>query len=286
MKNWLLAGTMLLGLTAAAAPAAAQTVGTTGYVGAAYGHNESEVSIEDFGSAEGDGDAWKVEGAVALPLGSSLGLQIDGEYLNVESDGDDEADALSGTAHLFTANEKGAIGGFVGVTDADDVTFWTVGAEAQAYWEQVTLQGQLAYGQLDEFDDADFWGGRGEARFFATDNLRFDVNGGWSRISADDDDLDVYSYGVGAEYQFDAVPVSLFATYDHAEFDEAGIDVDNDTFFVGARYAFGGGTLKARDRSGARWTPATKVFGGGLGASLIAAGANLDDLNGGEGNDL
>jgi hypothetical protein len=270
MRHWLLAGTMMLGLTAAAAPAFAQSASPSGYAGGGYGRTSADVEIDGVDFGDDEGDSWRVDGAIVFPLGSTAGLQVDGEYLRLQGDGDD-ADVLSGTAHLFNAGERGAYGVFAGVSDADDLTFWSVGGEAQANFDRTTFAAQFGYGRIDELDEADFFAGRGEARFFATDNLRFDVNGGITRIDGDGGEVDFVNYGAGVEYKFDANPLSLFANVDRVEFDESGVDLTSNTLFVGVRYNFGGGTLKDRDRSGARFAPASRLFGGGLGTAAIGA---------------
>lgn len=274
MKTMLFAGAAALALFAGAPALAQDAGGASGYVGAGYGRTNLDVD----GLGDDDGNQWTVNGAVAFPVSGALKAQIDGEYTRFEADGAD-ADVVSATGHLFHAGESGLIGGFAGLSNAEDTNFWSVGAEAQAYvTPQTTLYGALGFGQVDEFDDADFWAGRGELRFFATDNLRFDVTGGFTRVSADDEDLDITTFGAGAEYQFSGAPVSVFASYERSEIDD--FDLTADTVMVGARYNFGGGSLKARDRSGATLGSASRLFGGTLGSAVLAtAGEVADELD-------
>jgi hypothetical protein len=274
MKTWLLAGTMLLGVCTAA-PALAQDTAApaanvlNGYVGASYGRIDSEVDIDGLGSFDGEADAWKLDGTVNIPAGPDWGVQLDGEYLNLEAD-DVDGDSWSGAAHIYRSGASGAVGLFGAVSDAEDATFYAVGAEALAYFDRFTLEGQLGYGEVEDIDGADFYAARGQARYFVNDNLRLDATGGFSRIAIDDvDDFDIVSYGVGAEYQLTNAPVSFYANLDRSEFEEEGIDADTTTFMVGARFTFGG-TLKDRDRAGARWSSPARLFGGGVGASSLA----------------
>lgn len=234
-------------LTAAmlAAPAMAQEA--TGYIGAAYGNTEVDTPLGDF-----DGDAWGIEGAVAFDASESIGIQLDASY--VDSD-DLNSDAFTGTAHVFTRNDEWAVGGFVGATDVDGDTAWNVGVEGAKYFEQFTLAGSVSYGTLDDVD-VDVWGANLEGRFFATDNLRFDGRIGAFNADAGGLDIDGMSFGVGAEWQIEQAPVSLYTTYDSVQLDD--VDVDVNTWMVGVRWNFGG-SLKDRDRNGAS-------FNGGLGS--------------------
>ncbi|MBS0385739.1 MAG: hypothetical protein JSS00_10380, partial [Proteobacteria bacterium] len=52
----------------------------------------------------------------------------------------------------------------------------------------------------------------------------------------------------GAEYQFDAAPVSIGASYNHVEFNDSNVSAN--IWGVTLRYNWGG-TLRDRDRNGA-----------------------------------
>ncbi|NEX93121.1 porin [Caulobacter sp. 17J65-9] len=243
MKNVLFASAALA-VVALAAPAFAQDA--SGYVGGSYAKTDT-----DFG----DADTWGLDGAVAFSATDKLGVQIDAGYANTDVDGFDSSDAYNANVHLFTRNDAWAVGGFAGVTDAEDSTTWNIGAEGAKYLDNVTLAGAVAYANNDDAD-VDVWGIGGEARYFVSDNFR--LNGGLSYADADVEKA--WTVGLGGEYQFAATPVSLYAGYEHTKFDEA--DIDADKFTVGVRYNFGGQTLKGRDRSGASFNGAKTAFGG------------------------
>ena len=235
-----------------AGPALAQTTVPSGYVGAAYSRSEIDTPI---GEAEGDG--FSIEGAAAIPLGQGpLALQLNGGYNSGE-----DVDGLDGTAHLFTRNDQFAIGGFAGVMDVEDTTAWVFGGEGQVYLPNVTLAAGAGWGQIDDVD-ADLWGVSGEARFFASDNLRFDAGVGWLNVDTGFGDADAMTFGVGGEFQPTAAPFSVFTSWSHLELDD--IDISGDSLSVGARFTFGQ-SLRARDRAG-------PSFGrlGGFGAALSA----------------
>jgi hypothetical protein len=223
-------------VAALALMAAAPANAANGYVGAAYSRAEI-----DTGFGDADVDQWGVEGAVAFNASKSLGLDLDAAY----SDSDDTDSVFGGTAHLYAKGAGYKFGGFVGLADVDE-TVWSVGVEGQRNFGRVTLAGALGYAKADD-SDIDVIGADVEARFFLTDNFRLDGKLGYANLDGAGGDDDLFSVGVGAEYQFAMAPVSLRVGYRHSEFDTANID--SDAFLVGVRYNWGG-SLKDRDENG------------------------------------
>lgn len=245
-------------LTGAAAQA--QTVG---HVGANYGRTELDVG----GLGDSDADVLQGEGAAAFDLGSLRG-QVDGAVTNLDADGDD-ATTWAVTGHVNKPFTGGLAGGFVGVNKSDDVTLWSVGAEAQYnIAPQATLYGQVGYGQSDDIDDVDFWAGRAEVRYFVTDNFKLQGSAGYTKADADGGDLDIWNLGADAEYQFAGTPWSVVGGYEHGEMDD--LDLKSDTLKVGVRYTFGG-SLRDRDQAGASLGSSANLFGGSLGQTVFGA---------------
>ncbi|MNJ63489.1 hypothetical protein D3C77_593950 [compost metagenome] len=98
--------------------------------------------------------------------------------------------------------------------------------------------------------DADIWTVAGDAAFYATPQMR--LNAGASYSNAENlfvgGDVEGWSAGVGAEYQFASSPYSVFGGYDYVK--SSDLDMDANVFSIGLRYSFGGG-LQARDQAGA-----------------------------------
>jgi hypothetical protein len=228
MRNWIIGAAALLAV-AAPSVAAAQT----GYVGVTYGN-------ADAGGAA-DEDFYGAEGAVAFAGSGSIVIEVNAAF----TDSDDSDSAAGLTGHAYSRNDSHLFGGFVGVSDSDDSTTWVAGLEANKYYDNWTLAGAIFYGNNDDVD-ADGYGLNVEARAFVHDNFRLNGNIGYASVDAGAGDDDVMLYGVGGEYQFASVPVSIVAGYNTADFD--GGDVD--TWTIGVRYNWGG-TLRDRDRSGA-----------------------------------
>lgn len=228
MRNWIIGAAALL---AAAVPGAAAAA--SGYVGAVY----SEVEVDGADDAE----AYGVEGAVAFSGSGSIVFEVDAAIL--DSDDTDEAYGLTG--HVYSRNESHLFGGFVGIATSDDSDTWTAGLEASKFFTNWTLAGALFYASNDD-EEADGYGVNAQARFFVHDNFRLQGNLGWAQVDAGGDDSDAFLYGVGGEYQFSAIPISVGANYNRVDGDDAEADVLSATL----RYNWGG-TLRDRDRNGA-----------------------------------
>lgn len=251
MKNFLMGAVAAFAL---AAPGVAHA--QSAYVD--LGYQSSEV---DIGGVSGDGDGWTLGGAAAWGGDNALGFQVDGAVSTSEADGGGDADSFNVGGHVFTRNESFLVGGFVNYGDVDadgagDFDFWTVGAEGQLYMQRTTLDGALSYSEADDADAELTAADVGLTHFF-TDNFSAGANVGFGNVDSGVGDADVVSYGVGAEWQFAALPISVFGGWQHAEVDD--IDSDSDTLGVGVRYNFGG-SLFERNRSGASLSR-----GGGLG---------------------
>lgn len=238
MRNWIIGAAALVAL-AVPGVAAAQT----GYVGAQFGNVETDANDDDF---------YGVEGAVAFAGSGSIVFEVNAGY--TDFDEGDESYGLVG--HVYGRNDDHLFGAFVGISSSDDDDAYIVGLEANKYFTNWTLAGAVAYAEADE-SDVDGYGVNAEARYFINDNFRLDANLGWANIDAGAGDDDAFAYGVGGEYQFASLPVSVTANYGTVDFD--GGDVD--TWSIGLRYNWGG-TLRDRDRNGA--SQASLVGVGGL----------------------
>jgi len=230
MRNWIIGAAAIL---AVAAPGVATA--QTGYVGAVYGNADA--------GGGGDEDFWGAEGAVAFSGSGSIVFEVDASL--VDADNSDMTTGIVG--HVYGRNDSHLFGGFVGLSDSDVAdTTWTVGLEASKFMANWTLAGALVYANNDD-NDADGWGVNLEARMFAHDNFRIDGRLGFADVDFGVGDNEAITIGVGGEYQFAAMPVSLGLSYANTDWDVGG---DVDTLAVTLRYNWGG-TLRDRDRNGA-----------------------------------
>ncbi len=231
MRNWIIGAAALLAV-AVPGVAAAQT----GYVGATFGN----VDVD----GAGDADFYGVEGAVAFAGSGSIVFEVDASI--TDSDDTDEGYGLTG--HVYSRSDAGLFGGFVGIGSSNDSDTWTVGLEGSKFYTNWTLAGAVFYANNDDAD-ADGYGVNAQARYFVHDNFRLQGNLGWATVDAGGaGDDDVFSYGLGGEYQFASIPVSIGAGWNHFEGDDSGVEAD--TLSIGIRYNWGG-SLRDRDRNGA-----------------------------------
>lgn len=250
--NTKLFATAALIAAAVSAPALAQQIGS---VGAAV--NYADVNTR----AGGDhGTSAVIDGSVAIPLQGAWTVTASGDVSISDNDLSDETVA-SGAAHLTRKiGDSARIGAFAALSRPSNDTLWAVGAEAQKYFDKVTLTGLAAYGQSNDLD-ADLYTVRGEARYFVSDNIRLNAGAGWSRIDTNVN-ADLWDVNAGGEYKFANSGWSTFAKYTHAESKDLA-KLNSDAVRVGFRYTFGG-SLKDRDRAGADLATASDLFGFGV----------------------
>ncbi len=230
----------------AAAPALAED-GPVGSVGLAYSNSEIEI-----GGLDAETDSFAFDGVVAVDAFSGWTATFAG---SVGHNDDLDETGVAGTAHLTRmAGSELRLGGFVGAADIGDETAWTVGAEAQKYLAGSTLTGFLAYTTANDLD-VDAWTLGADAAFYPMANLRLNAGLSYSDLDAGGLGADLWTYGVGAEYQISDSPFSVVGGYTRGDVE----DVTIDTWTVGLRYSFGGG-LQARDRAGAA-LPGSGVMG-------------------------
>ena len=221
--------TSLLVAVAAAAlalPALAQA--QTGYVDLRYSDIE-------------DTDGFAIGGAVATEL-SGVNLQFNVNHARMEFGGFDVS-ATDLVAHAFTQTDSYAVGGFVSSTSGVGTGVYCIVAEGSLYFGDFTLGGVVSYNTVDN-GGGHFYNYAASARYFVAEN--FSVAATYDNLDfSGGGDVDIW--GLETEYQF-SNPVSVFASYGNV--DDGAFDYDK--FSIGVRYNFGGDTLKAQERSGAK----------------------------------
>jgi hypothetical protein len=168
----------------------------------------------------------------------------------------------------------GDAGGNTGTFGSDNtgVRHGLIGVEGQYYWNALTLYGQAGYdstmsmGNLALFDNIHAWYLRGTGRYFFGPNFMIEGTAQYAKgaaeytsFAAPNVDYDTWLWRLKAEWKPDAVPFSLFATYEGSRTNYA-----NNTFFLttservtdnrvmaGLRLYMAQGTLVANDRTGA-----------------------------------
>lgn len=244
----------------------------SGFVEGQFGHSRGSA-----GGFDADGTTWALRGTGNVGSPGGWNFQADGMYGRTSVEGF-EVDALVGAAHAYYRQpENAALGAFVqggrygsdlfdmltGFGGDDHATDIVGGGEAAFFAEMATLYAQAGYGRLSYTGlDADHWLGRLGARLYATDNIRFDFEGGLDRFSAYGIDVDVYSVSAIGNYRFDQAPVTAFAgyRYDRGTTNVTSGGVDVHTFLAGLRAHFGSTTLRDEERNGPMWSSSGIMF--------------------------
>ena len=111
----------------------------------------------------------------------------------------------------------------------------------------------------------------GALRYFVTDNLSLEANADYLDTTIDPVVLSANGsyFGLGAAFQFDSHPISIFASYRHTDIVDT-TSTDTNTWGIGLRWNFGEGTLMARDRAGERLRRPESVF------EVFSGGGSID----------
>ena len=220
-----------------AAPAFAQS-GPVGSVGVSYSNAEAKL-----GGIKADSDNYAVDGVVAIDAFQGWTATFAG---SIAHNDDANNTTHAGPPHLAPMGGSDVrAGAFVGAADFGSDTAWTVGGEVQKYLANATLTGTLAYTTADDADiDALTIGA--DAAYYAMANLRLNAGVSYSDVDVAGFGADLWTYGVGAEYEIANTPFSVVGGYTRGDLEDLKVD----TWTVGLRYSFGGG-LQARDRAGA-----------------------------------
>jgi hypothetical protein len=165
-------------------------------------------------------------------------------------------------------------GVFGGVGDAGGGFFnaqrhGVIGAEAQWYWNQFTLYGQVGYDSTlgtvgDGLDSFNAWFIRGTGRYFINPNFLIEgtvmyANGNVDFTCCDPSNgFQTWTWGVKGEWRFATAPFSVFAKYqgsetkyDNGAFEAFNAKVTDHRVLLGLKLHMGDRTLQQTDRAGA-----------------------------------
>ncbi len=213
-------------LAAITLPAAAET---TGSVGISLTNNEYDSGF--------DYDTWQLEGSVFHRVAGPWAVQVEGRYEEVDySFFEDEGQHIA--IHGLWASDTFTLGAFAGQGEVfSDIDFY--GAEGAYRAENWTFTGSMILSELGSSTDYDRY--RLGAKYFFGDNLL--VGGGiaWTELGSSDWE----TYDLGAEYRLGTLPITLTGGY----LSQTGDFIEVDAWTIGARWDFGGATLRDSDRT-------------------------------------
>lgn len=244
------------------APVEQSSLGVTGYIEGAYG------SVID-SPGDIDADAWALRGAVNFDAGAGFNLQVDLGYARA-SIVDANTNAYNGTLHGYYRDNLYAAGVFVQASRLDagfdsHINDYMGGIEGAYFQDTWTIHGAAGYGQTRwEGFGADHYMAALGARVYATDNVRFDLDGALDRITDSGIDYDIRSLKLTANYRPGSFPVTLFGGYKYADEEVSAfgssVSADSSTIFGGLRFSYGSNSIKEEERLGPTWSNNSRSF--------------------------
>jgi|GEM_PF-728903 len=225
----------------------------SGYVGVNYDTG----TLHLFGS-HADYDGWSGDGAAQFDLGGGWGTQVDLGYVdNSFSGSSSHLTDWDVDGHLYHRDANWQWGGGLAYSSvhgygSSDINTWTGAGEGRWFLPNASLGASLSYSHVDASgSSAHSWRLGGDGRIFITDNFLVRGDLSYETLSASGSSIHAWNGGVGAEWQFSSLPISLTANYNRNDFSIPGSHAIVDAFTIGARWNFGGGTLHQRDQTGA-----------------------------------
>lgn len=238
----------LLGAAAAAAIAAPSLASaeTTGNIDLNYGSTEYD--------GGGEFDATTLGGAVQFDAMPGWTVALEAQTNSQEFDSGGSSSHSHAAVHAATDVGGWDVGGFFGLLNSYGSSGWTLGAETRTSFGNFSVEGALGYAQFDNFNEVESFSTNVQGAYFFTPN--FSVNGGamFSNIDYGFGDYDVTDLNVGAAYGF-GNGFEVYGGYVNSEFDfNGGGGFETDTWNLGVRYHFNGGTLQETVNEGPSWS--------------------------------
>lgn len=238
--------------------------------GAQAAHAETSGHID--GSYENSGgynnnyatNTWDLGGAVQTDIAAGWTVQLDGQ-VEMQEWNHASGDSSHGYTALHADTSLGSwqVGGFVGLMNWYGDGGKIVGAEARTSFGNLSVQASAAYTAFNSNDDYHVSGVRAEGSYFFSPNLAVTANVGFSNAGYESDggywDTDIRDLGIGVRYLCHD-KVEVFGGYQNTDTDFSNYtDYTVDSYRVGIRFHFNGGTLQEETNSGASWNGAQAI---------------------------
>ena len=157
-----------------------------------------------------------------------------------------------GAVHVGYRTDKWTVAGFYGMENfyGDDVQ--EVGAEAQLYLSNVTLEATTAYGEHEGSyccDDYEAWNAAANVNYYINNSWSVSGHVGYASWDYYGGDTELTTLGVDVEYRVPNTNYSVRGAYVHGDADDTYGDYTSDTFQVAFVVNLGADTTQERDRS-------------------------------------
>jgi hypothetical protein len=249
----------------------------TGYVEVYTGWGRTEFE-DHYGSDRFNGWALGGAGRGNYWVNPGMSVQVDAQAEGTSYDSSGSSNGHFSThnylvgGHLSWRNpQQSLFGVFGGIGDAGgggiSQRYGVIGGEAQWYWHQFTLYGQVGYDTTlsnNGFSDTHAWFVRGTGRYFINPNFLLegtvmyangdvDRNFGLSSVG-----FETWTWQAKVEWRLATAPFSVFAkyqgsetTYDNVSGFSRDAKVTDNRVLLGLKLHMGDRTLQQTDRAGA-----------------------------------
>jgi hypothetical protein len=249
----------------------------TGYVEVYSGWARTTVDSFNDGSERFNGWAFGGAGRGNYWIGRDMSVQVDAQAEGTSYD--DSRFGGNFSTHSYLAGghwswrnpQQYLFGLFGGIGDAgggggfsSSQRYGLIGAEAQWYWHQFTLYGQVGYDTTltsNGSSDTNAWFIRGTGRYFINPNFMLEgtvmyANGDIDFNFGQSVGFETWTWQAKAEYRLPTAPFSVYAKYQGSEtsYDRFFLDLDKVTdhrVLLGLKLHMGDRTLQQTDRAGA-----------------------------------
>ncbi|WP_292893332.1 hypothetical protein [Nitratireductor sp.] len=211
---------------------------------------------------------WALRGVANLPVRERFNVQLDGRLEKLKFEDLSDQTMEFGAHGYYRKPDSYAIGLYAqyerisNETLAVGPTEISAGLEGAFFLSQTTVLGQIGLGQAHlEEQEASKLNGILGARYYYTDNLRFDLDAGFEQLLSEDAALKTYSISTAANYRLSDKPVTAFGGYRFRSSSLTSGDVHagettSHGIVAGFRYHFGSTSLREEERNGPLWTAA------------------------------
>jgi hypothetical protein len=131
---------------------------------------------------------------------------------------------------------------------------WTAGGETRTSFGNFSVQGSIGYASFDTFSDFETWSYQVGASYFFNPNLALNAGVALHEFDYGSGDAEMTDLSIGGAYGF-GNGFEVYGSYLTSDIDfNTGSDAEVDTWNLGVRYHFNGGTLQDNANDGASWS--------------------------------
>lgn len=239
---------LLLGAAAALAIAAPgiASAETTGNIDVSIGNTDWD--------SGGDFDTTALGGAVQFDAMPGWTVGLEGRTTLQQWDGSSGDSTQSYAAvHADTSIGTWDVGGWAGLMSYYGTGGTTFGLETRTNFGNFSAQGSVGFVNFEDFFDYDGTNYQVQGAYFFTPNFSVNASASMTEIGFTFGDTEMTDLGIGGAYGF-GNGFEVYGGYVNSDIDyDGGGSDETDTWNLGVRYHFNGGSLQDAANNGATW---------------------------------